>query len=497
MTSLYAMQKGEVLAVDENDIEQFLGLLLFSGYHQVPGEDLYWSTQEDVSVPVVSSVMPRNRFRKLKKYFHIIDNTKLVLEDKTGNVSPFYEELEKNFQKFGIFHSKLSIDESMVPVYGHHSAKMFIRGKQIRFGYKIWMLCSNNGYPYVMKIYSGKSSVTENSPLGSRVVWELLSSVENPSKREIFFDNFFSSHKLFTDLSENDFKATGTIRDFRTGRCPLKPPKEASKWQRGNFDYRSDGKVYICRWKDSAVVSIASNYSTHEPVSKAKRFCRAKQKKIHIPQPYLIKMYNEGMGGVDFLDRLLGSYRPTFRSKKWYWNLFSNALNMAVVVGWILHSHLHKGTEVELSHLNFRREVTLCLLRMKPKVHLVPGPRAHNFESLRKIDSHYLVPSTQGRCAYVGGIYVPCYQLSCQSMKWEATTRYGVIIVQTYLTTLEKDLKPKLVSQGNHKDALSNSGLGIELAIPFAPYRDTQDILQQPEVGAVAHCQPSEEIQDQ
>ncbi|KFM75498.1 PiggyBac transposable element-derived protein 3, partial [Stegodyphus mimosarum] len=67
-----------------------------------------------------------------------------------------------------------------------------------------------------------------------------------------------------------------------------------------------------------------------------------KKKKIDIPQPYLIKMYNEGMGGVDLLDRLLGSYRPTFRSKKWYWNLFSNALNMAVVAGWILHSHLHK-----------------------------------------------------------------------------------------------------------------------------------------------------------
>ncbi|XP_035215780.1 uncharacterized protein LOC118189306 [Stegodyphus dumicola] len=64
MTGLYTMQKGEVLAVDENDIGQFFELLLFSGYHGVPGEDLYWSTQEDLSVLVVSSVMPRNRFRK-------------------------------------------------------------------------------------------------------------------------------------------------------------------------------------------------------------------------------------------------------------------------------------------------------------------------------------------------------------------------------------------------------------------------------------------------
>ncbi|GFX12568.1 piggyBac transposable element-derived protein 2 [Trichonephila clavipes] len=72
---------------------------------------------------------------------------------------------------------------------------------------------------------------------------------------------------------------------------------------------------------------------------------------------------------------------------------------MAVVAGWILHLHLHKCTKVEQSHLNFRRDVTLSLLRMKPKIHSVPGPRAHSSKSLRQSDAHYLVQSTQGRCA--------------------------------------------------------------------------------------------------
>ncbi|GFW88909.1 piggyBac transposable element-derived protein 3 [Trichonephila clavipes] len=68
-----------------------------------------------------------------------------------------------------------------------------------------------------------------NSPLGSRVVRELLFSVESPDRHEIFFDNFFSSHKLLTELSENNFKATGKIPDNRTERCPLKSSKEANK----------------------------------------------------------------------------------------------------------------------------------------------------------------------------------------------------------------------------------------------------------------------------
>lgn len=41
MTTLQALQKVEVLAVGENYICKFFRLFLMSGYHQVPGEDLY------------------------------------------------------------------------------------------------------------------------------------------------------------------------------------------------------------------------------------------------------------------------------------------------------------------------------------------------------------------------------------------------------------------------------------------------------------------------
>ncbi|XP_003370666.1 hypothetical protein Tsp_09880 [Trichinella spiralis] len=68
---------------------------------------------------------------------------------------PFARQLHKHRQ-FGIFHEQLYIDEGMVPYYGHHSCKMFIRGKPIRFGYKIWTMSSSNGYPYALKIYAGR-----------------------------------------------------------------------------------------------------------------------------------------------------------------------------------------------------------------------------------------------------------------------------------------------------------------------------------------------------
>ncbi|GBM46837.1 hypothetical protein AVEN_112186-1 [Araneus ventricosus] len=69
----------------------------------------------------------------------------------------------------------------------------------------------------------------------------------------------------------------------------------------------------------------------------------------------------------------------------------------------------------------------------------------------------------------------------------EAKTRHGVSLVPVHLTTLEEDLKQQLVCQDSPKDVLWDSGLKIELAIPFAPNRDAQDSPQHPRLGEVVH----------
>ena len=40
--------------------------------------------------------------------------------------------------------------------FGWHSCKMFLKGKSVRFGYKVWCLCSSGGYLYNFDLYSGK-----------------------------------------------------------------------------------------------------------------------------------------------------------------------------------------------------------------------------------------------------------------------------------------------------------------------------------------------------
>ena len=118
--------------------------------------------------------------------------------------------------------------------------------------------------------------------------------------------------------------------------------------------------MYICKWNDNSVVSVASNWLGHLPLHQVRR--RVKNvPDTQVTQPHLIHLYNKGMGGVDLMDRLLSSYRPMIRGKKWYWPLFINALNITIVAAWRAHCAIE---ETPLSHLNFRREVTICLLKL-------------------------------------------------------------------------------------------------------------------------------------
>ena len=97
---------------------------------------------------------------------------------------------------------------------------MFIRGKPIRFGFKLWSLCGRDGYPYHPRIYKGKETTQQALPLRNRVVntmTDVIKISSHVAKHELYFDNFFTSHQLMKSLASESIRATGTVRENRTG----------------------------------------------------------------------------------------------------------------------------------------------------------------------------------------------------------------------------------------------------------------------------------------
>nr|CAI5834681.1 unnamed protein product [Callosobruchus analis] len=177
-------------SLSKNELLNFIGILLFSGYHTLPHIQHYWSTEEDKGIDLVKKCMSRNRFQSIKQNLHLSDNS------------------------------------------------------------------------------GAQNQTHSNLGLGGDVVMSLLSVVKKPVNHQIFFDNFFSSFKLFVHLKNNGYFATGTIRENRTNKCPMENCKSFAKKKRGTYlsTYESESKVCIVRWQDNSVVTVASNVYNVDPV---------------------------------------------------------------------------------------------------------------------------------------------------------------------------------------------------------------------------------------
>ncbi|XP_067635184.1 piggyBac transposable element-derived protein 3-like [Eurosta solidaginis] len=315
--------------------------------------------------------------------------------------------LNEIFLDMAPFEEVYSIDEAMVPYYGGHSCKQFIRGKPIRWGYKFWVCATRLGYVLWFDPYQGQAAVIPSAykqlGLGAAVVLRFSDCLQfcYPDVLfHLFFDNFFSSIPLFHELGERGLKATGTIREDRTQNCPLPCNKDFKKTESGTFKYKSSqpGDILVCKWNDNSVVTVASNSETIEPLHKAKRFSQQQKKYIMIDQPAIIKSYNQNMGGVDRSDQNIGLYRTSVRGKKWYFSLFSHCLDMATHNAW----QLYKRNGGEYDHLLFRRTVARGNLETHKKSEKrgpCPTPRTYRETSrYDKIDHLIQCNESQLRC---------------------------------------------------------------------------------------------------
>lgn len=383
-SNLYASQNNRhTFSLTVAELKTFFGILILSGYHKLPREGMYWSLDEDIGVDVVSKAMSRNRFREIKRNLHLVDNNDAPnTTDKMFKVRKLADMLMKKFCQWNVFHELISVDESMVKYFGHHSAKQFIRGKPVRFGYKNWVAASSSGYCYSFDIYCGKSANSSTEPLGTRVVKMLLDKLNtNPVDHKVFFDNFFTSCDLLNDLRKAGYRATGTIRENRTKKCPLTTAKEMMKKTRAEFDYRFDksNELLLVRWKDNSICTMATNYDSYEPVGTVKRWCPEKKQKADMKIPHLFQNYNRGMGGVDEMDQSIALYRIGIHGKKWWWVLFTYMIDMTISNAWRLHVLAKDET---MDQLLFRRSIARFYLKQTPQ-RLSARPSSSNIDGLQ------------------------------------------------------------------------------------------------------------------
>src|SRR6218665_1936141 len=261
---------------------------------------MFWETSEDTDNEAVSSAMSLNRFEELLRFLHVCDNTNLDKTDKLAKLRPLFDKLNKRFLENWPVQQDISIDESMVPYYGRHSSNQFIRGKPIRFGFKVWCLNTRLGYLIQCEPYQGSSGIFDASlGLGGSVVADLMSKLPQNLPYRLYVDNFFTSPRLLDNMKGKGISITGTVRVNRMENCPLKTPALVKKEKRGSYDHCFDRKsgMLAIRWNGNNVVTMLSNCFGIHPLGNVKRWSAVNQKHMNITQPHMIAQYNMFMGG--------------------------------------------------------------------------------------------------------------------------------------------------------------------------------------------------------
>ncbi|XP_045475400.1 piggyBac transposable element-derived protein 3-like [Harmonia axyridis] len=374
-TNRYAMQKlVHNLNVTAEEMITFVGIMLMSGYHPLPYRRLYWKQDPDVHSHLVSDAIRRNRFDELISFIHLANNENNDGSDKMYKVRPIFDHLNNSFKQISPGPT-ISIDESMIPYYGRHGCKQFIRGKPIRFGFKLWVAADPSGYIHHVEPYCGSSTRLPETGLGQGgdVVIGLVDHMKLSKGIRLYFDNLFTSVGLLEELSSRGLGGTGTLRENRCSVSMKLPDKKTWKNKpRGETSTSSSGDILAVRWNDNNVVTVLTNCDNVHPMSKSNRYSRIEKKVISVKVPGPIARYNSNMGGVDLSDQFLASYRNRIRSKKWWWPYFSWTVDVCSTQGWLLYRRL--GHDIPL--LDFRRQCAIFILKSYGSPPMVAGVRS-------------------------------------------------------------------------------------------------------------------------
>lgn len=344
-TNLYAVQKGnEKLELTSDEFKTFLGMNMVMSYIKYPRARMYWSSEQGLRLDLVADAMPVNRFEKILRYVHFVDNYSIDPEnaDRFVKIRPFLNALQGTFSASLDPEEYQSVDEMMIPFKGRLSIKQYIPKKPKPWGVKVWVRAGSSGYMYSFEPYQGPSGGRgEISQLGMAgdVVMRLCEDLQDRNHM-VFFDNFFCTIPLLQALKHQGIFGTGTCRKNRLhgAQEKLKTEKQLKKEGRGSVSVvTSRQNITITSWMDSSVIHMASSCTGVSPTDEAERWSKKEKKMLKVQRPFAVKLYNQHMGGVDQMDQMVAAYPHRRRNRRWYIRVFFHFVDVAVVNAWFLY----------------------------------------------------------------------------------------------------------------------------------------------------------------
>ncbi|XP_076035777.1 uncharacterized protein LOC143021873 isoform X2 [Oratosquilla oratoria] len=240
-TNLYATQKdiNTTFKTTSDEVMNFRSILIYMGIVELPAVSDYWAME--TRIPQVADLMSSKRFMLMKRLVHFNDNSHIHGSiDRFYKVRPLFSFLNTSFRSEPQT-PKQSVDEVMVAYKGKTAGNLrkYLKSKPDKWGFKIFCRASEDGFIHDMMLYQGRTTLQahdipltpEQEVMGvtSQIVAVLASTISCSTTTAIFADNYFTSLEIVRYLKDKDCRYTGTARETRIWKPPLKTVKEMEK----------------------------------------------------------------------------------------------------------------------------------------------------------------------------------------------------------------------------------------------------------------------------
>ena len=205
--------------ISKEDILSYIGIKVYMDLHPLADVKSYWNS--GTKFINIGTVMSKNYFFLISKAIHFPEKEGEIKEGKNfdtnfkigpkNQMNLYYSKLCKNYQQYYELGQNATIDESMQHFAGKKKSINLMRQKK-ESGFKIYLLSdSETGYLYNMYFDPGKNPneappahKNTNINVSENVVLKLISCLTDKKKRNLFFEEHYSSQNLMKKLNEID-----------------------------------------------------------------------------------------------------------------------------------------------------------------------------------------------------------------------------------------------------------------------------------------------------
>ena len=257
----YGDSTGAWSEVTVEEMYRFIAVLIFMGFVDVKTLCRYWSTGTLYHGLWTRRLMKRDRFKAILSMLHVAEPGRNN-NDKLRCVRPLLDHMKMKCKDLYQPEENVTVDERMVKSKGRSGIRQFVKGKPIRFGFKLWVLADMAGYTLDFDVYTGRRNQAGQHGLAYDVVVNLCQHLANQGYR-VYFDCFFTSPILIQDLFTMGLLACGACQLTRRGiPNDLKDRMWGTAALRGHMRFLRQGILLFVQWKDSKACILTFCYPT-------------------------------------------------------------------------------------------------------------------------------------------------------------------------------------------------------------------------------------------